>query len=88
MEGERPAEIDVCPAAEPVRATAALSRAAIASRNHSIDAFRVVANFGIVWVHAAPFLALTFDPEARFCGELLNQVVRVATPFFFLAAHG
>ena len=56
------------------------------ARNHSIDAFRVIANFVIVWVHAAPFLAVTFDPQARFYGELLNQFVRVATPFFFLAA--
>jgi surface polysaccharide O-acyltransferase-like enzyme len=55
-------------------------------RNHSIDAFRVVANLGVICVHTGPFMGAAFDPGTRFYGELLNQFVRVATPFFFLAA--
>jgi surface polysaccharide O-acyltransferase-like enzyme len=56
------------------------------TRNHSIDAFRVIANWVIICVHTAPFMAVPFSPEVRFFGALLNQFVRVATPFFFLAA--
>ncbi|MDB6084653.1 MAG: hypothetical protein JWN43_2534, partial [Gammaproteobacteria bacterium] len=63
------------PSAPPVR-----------TRNYSIDAFRVIANWVIICVHTAPFMAAAFSPRVRFFGELLNQFVRVATPFFFLAA--
>lgn len=58
----------------------------MATRNHSIDAFRVIANWVIVCVHTAPFRGAGFSPDVRFCGELFNQFVRIATPFFFLTA--
>ena len=59
---------------------------AVGTRNHSIDAFRVIANWVVICVHTEPFMAARFGPEVRFFGELLNQFVRVATPFFFLAS--
>ena len=40
----------------------------------------------VICVHTAPFLTPGFTPQVQFLGELLNQFVRVATPFFFLAA--
>jgi surface polysaccharide O-acyltransferase-like enzyme len=58
----------------------------VSARNHSIDAFRVFANWAIICVHTGPFISAAFSPEQRMYGELFNQFVRVATPFFFLAA--
>jgi surface polysaccharide O-acyltransferase-like enzyme len=75
----------IAPAALPLSGTSK-EYVKLLGRNHSIDAFRVVANFGIICVHTAPFMAATFDPHARLVGEWLTQVFRVATPFFFLAA--
>jgi len=56
------------------------------NRYRSIDAFRVIANVAIVWVHTCPFITPDFGPQVRFFGELLNQSVRGAVPFFFLAS--
>jgi surface polysaccharide O-acyltransferase-like enzyme len=58
----------------------------VSPRNHSIDAFRVFANWAIICVHTGPFISAAFSPEQRMYAELFNQFVRVATPFFFLAA--
>jgi surface polysaccharide O-acyltransferase-like enzyme len=58
----------------------------VETRNGSIDAFRVIAIWAVICVHSEPFMAATFDPNVRIYGEWLNQCVRVATPFFFLAA--
>src|SRR5579862_3026719 len=57
-----------------------------ASRNHSIDAFRVFAAWAVICVHTDPFTGPAFGPDVRLFGELLNQFVRVAVPFFFLAS--
>jgi surface polysaccharide O-acyltransferase-like enzyme len=37
-------------------------------------------------VHTKPFLAPTFDPGVLLFGALLSQSIRVAVPFFFMAA--
>ena len=52
----------------------------------SVDAFRVVANFVIVWVHTRPFMSSAFSGDVRYCGELASWFVRIATPFFFMVA--
>lgn len=55
-------------------------------RNFNIDAFRVLANLSIILVHTRPFMDVAFDDDVRFIGELINQFVRIATPFFFMAS--
>lgn len=55
-----------------------------ANRNHSLDAFRVIANWVIICVHTEPFMTPEFAAEVVFGGQLFNQFVRIATPFFFL----
>ena len=69
-----------------VRPAPAVLPVTAATRIHSIDAFRVIANLTIICVHTDLFLSAAFDPRVQFLGKLFNQFVRVATPFFFLAA--
>ena len=60
--------------------------AIVRARNMSIDAFRVVANVVIILVHTRPLMGPGFGGDTRLCGELINQFVRIATPFFFMAS--
>lgn len=56
------------------------------ARNHSIDAFRVIANWSVVWNHSDVFVGPAFSPAIELLGQLINQSIRGATAFFFLTS--
>jgi surface polysaccharide O-acyltransferase-like enzyme len=56
------------------------------SRILSFDAFKVFAILGVICLHTRPFAGIEYVGKNPYvlCGILINQISRVAVPFFFL----
>ncbi len=59
----------------------------MAKRITSIDTLKVVAIFGVVYIHVGPFRGLARSvTDPAFAAGIINQCFRFGVPFFFLAA--